>query len=180
MATAFTWNAPLPDNGKSPIEVGDPGHDVMHNQTVDCITEIRTNVDTVQTSAGAPAWDDITGKPAVIAAGADEATARTAIGAGTSSLALGTTATTAMAGNAIRAGRVTMDGDATTPTATVTTTVDMRTGWSIVAAGVMATGAESAGSYNVGNITATSFQIVSSTPADAGDVFWIATPVATP
>ncbi|HEJ6419606.1 TPA: DUF1737 domain-containing protein [Pseudomonas aeruginosa] len=47
----------------------------------------------------APAWGDVTGKPAVIAAGADAATARVAIGAGTSSLAIGTTATTAAAGN---------------------------------------------------------------------------------
>ena len=44
-------------------------------------------------------WGDITGKPAVIAAGADAAAARTAIGAGTSSLVIGTTATTALAGN---------------------------------------------------------------------------------
>ena len=48
---------------------------------------------------GSVAWGDITGKPAVIAAGADQAAARTAIGAGTSSLEIGTTATTAMAGN---------------------------------------------------------------------------------
>lgn len=44
---------------------------------------------------GGPAtvgWDDITGKPAVIAAGADAAGARTAIGAGTSSVALSSTA----------------------------------------------------------------------------------------
>jgi len=45
------------------------------------------------------AWADVTGKPAVIAAGADQAVARTAIGAGTSSLAIGSTASTAAAGN---------------------------------------------------------------------------------
>jgi hypothetical protein len=45
------------------------------------------------------AWDDVTDKPAVIAAGATAAAARTAIGAGTSSLALGTTSTTALAGD---------------------------------------------------------------------------------
>ncbi len=49
--------------------------------------------------AGSPAWGDITNKPAVIAAGADQAAARTAIGAGTSSLAIGTTNTTAKAGD---------------------------------------------------------------------------------
>lgn len=46
-----------------------------------------------------PAWSDVTGKPAVIAAGADAAAARSAIGAGTSNLTIGTTATTAKAGN---------------------------------------------------------------------------------
>lgn len=45
------------------------------------------------------AWGDIGSKPAVIAAGADQGTARSAIGAGTSNLAIGTTSTTAMAGN---------------------------------------------------------------------------------
>lgn len=47
----------------------------------------------------AVAWADVTGKPAVIAAGADQAAARSAIGAGTSNLAVGTTASTAAAGN---------------------------------------------------------------------------------
>lgn len=46
-----------------------------------------------------PAWSDITSKPAVIAAGADATTARGAIGAGTSNLAIGSTGSTAMAGN---------------------------------------------------------------------------------
>lgn len=50
---------------------------------------------------GSVAWADVTGKPAVIAAGADQAAARTAIGAGTSSLTVGTTSTTAMAGNKV-------------------------------------------------------------------------------
>lgn len=47
---------------------------------------------------GSVAWDNITGKPAVIAA------ARTAIGAGTSSLVIGTTASTAMAGDKFTQG----------------------------------------------------------------------------
>lgn len=50
-------------------------------------------------SGGSVAWADITGKPAVIAAGADQAAARTAISAGTSNLALGTTGSTALAGD---------------------------------------------------------------------------------
>jgi len=44
-------------------------------------------------------WDDIEDKPAVIAAGADQSAARAVIGAGTSSLELGTTAGTALAGD---------------------------------------------------------------------------------
>ncbi len=46
-----------------------------------------------------PTWSTISGKPAVVAAGATEADARTAIGAGTSSLVVGTGAGDAKAGN---------------------------------------------------------------------------------
>lgn len=46
-----------------------------------------------------PTWSTISGKPAVVAEGATQADARTAIGAGTSNLAIGTTGTTAAAGN---------------------------------------------------------------------------------
>ena len=52
----------------------------------------------------APTWTTIAGKPAVVAEGADQAAARTAIGAGTSSIVIGTTATTAMAGNRVFTG----------------------------------------------------------------------------
>lgn len=44
-------------------------------------------------------WANLSGKPAVIAAGADAAAARAAIGAGTSSLSIGTTSDTAAAGD---------------------------------------------------------------------------------
>lgn len=50
-------------------------------------------------TASAVAWANVTSKPAVIAAGVDQATARAAIGAGISNLALGTTGSTALAGN---------------------------------------------------------------------------------
>lgn len=50
---------------------------------------------------GPTAWDDITGKPAVIAAGEDAEAARAAIGAGTSDLELGTTSSTALAGDTV-------------------------------------------------------------------------------
>lgn len=49
--------------------------------------------------AGEVSWDDVTDKPAVIAAGTTQALARTAIGAGTSNLAVGAAATDAKAGN---------------------------------------------------------------------------------
>lgn len=52
-----------------------------------------------QAGGGGETWQTLPGKPAVIAAGADQAAARTSIGAGTSSLAIGTTASTAAAGN---------------------------------------------------------------------------------
>lgn len=60
---------------------------------------IGTTATTAKAGNYTPAWDDVTGKPAVIAAGADAAAARTAIGAGTSNLTIGTTASTAAAGN---------------------------------------------------------------------------------
>ena len=49
----------------------------------------------------APTWANISGKPAVVAAGTDQAAAREAIGAGTgtSNLAIGTTNATAKAGD---------------------------------------------------------------------------------
>lgn len=47
-------------------------------------------------------WDGVTDKPAVIAAGDTQAAARAAIGAGTSNLVIGTTASTAKAGNAVQ------------------------------------------------------------------------------
>lgn len=62
-------------------------------------------------TGGSVDWDTgIANKPAVIAAGADAAAARTAIGAGTSDLAIGTSGTTAAAGNDARLS------DARTPT----------------------------------------------------------------
>uniref|UniRef100_A0AB39AJ67 Virion structural protein n=1 Tax=Klebsiella phage KpTRp1 TaxID=3236632 RepID=A0AB39AJ67_9CAUD len=65
-------------------------------------------------SGGSVAWDNITGKPTVIAAGADAAAARTAIGAGTSSLVIGTTASTAMAGDKFTQGSAVPNVDSQT------------------------------------------------------------------
>ncbi|AVJ48612.1 hypothetical protein SEA_PIER_107 [Mycobacterium phage Pier] len=69
--------------------------------TMDDIEGLQEALDEALDEAGGtpPTWDTLSGKPAVIAAGATQAAARSAIGAGTSSLALGTTASTALAGN---------------------------------------------------------------------------------
>lgn len=80
-------------------------------------------------SGGSVAWGDITGKPAVIAAGANAAEARTAIGAGTSSLVIGTTASPAIAvdkftqGSAVsNVGSQTVSGEDAPSVATSATT----------------------------------------------------------
>jgi hypothetical protein len=67
-----------------------------------------------------PTWSTISGKPAVVAAGATQADARSAIGAGTSNLAIGTTGTTAAAGN--RAASETATGMVELATTAETTT----------------------------------------------------------
>lgn len=62
--------------------------------------QLDTAVQTKLNNAGSAAdWDTLANKPAVIAAGADQAAARSAIGAGTSNLAIGTTSVTAKAGD---------------------------------------------------------------------------------
>lgn len=65
---------------------------------------------------GTTDWDALTNMPAVIAAGATQAAARAAIGAGTSSLAIGTTSGTACEGNDSRLSntRTPTDGSVTT------------------------------------------------------------------
>lgn len=62
---------------------------------------IGTSASTAKAGNYQPTWAQVTGKPAIIASGATQAEARTAIGAGTgnSNLAIGTTASTAKAGN---------------------------------------------------------------------------------
>lgn len=56
----------------------------------------------LETGGSEVSWGDVTNKPAVIAAGADQEAARDAIGAGTSSLILGTSEGTAKEGNAVQ------------------------------------------------------------------------------
>lgn len=56
-------------------------------------------VNLLQMQLAIPTWANISGKPAFIGAGTTAAAARTAIGAGTSSLAIGTASTNAKAGD---------------------------------------------------------------------------------
>lgn len=74
-----TWITPIPPND---VVAGDPGHPGMHNELSDNVTEIRANVD-----LALPAND-----PRLTAGAAGTATVR----------AIGTTATTVVAGNDTR------------------------------------------------------------------------------
>lgn len=99
--TNWTWKASVNLNGGPTITtqtfVLNPG------QTLDitAITTVQTNLGTAPAigGGGVSSWNDLQDKPAFIGAGADAATARAAIGAGTSNLTLGSSATTAKAGN---------------------------------------------------------------------------------
>lgn len=78
------------------IALGVPGGVPLLNATMDGLED----ADGTPLAIGAAAdWTTLANKPAVIAAGATQAAARSAIGAGTSSLALGTTGSTAKAGD---------------------------------------------------------------------------------
>jgi len=94
----------------------------------DGVAVLDANGDPI-TGGGASSWADLTGKPAVIAAGATAADARGAIGAGTSNLAIGSTGSTAKAGNwtpgiaDLPAGSVLATTGTTRPTARTDITV---------------------------------------------------------
>lgn len=87
--------------GIDPADLGGSAVDSVNGKTGP-VTLTAADVGALPSSytpPAAPTWGTIAGKPAVVAAGGDAAAARTAIGAGTSNLALGTTAGTALAGN---------------------------------------------------------------------------------
>lgn len=86
-----TWTTDLPDEAHA----GDDGHVADHNAIVAAITEARTNVDAAETKA---AWANVSGKPSTFPP-ALGTTASTALAGNTALLQIGTTATTAMAGN---------------------------------------------------------------------------------
>lgn len=98
-------------------------------------------------SGGQASWTDLTDKPAVIAAGATAAEARTAIGAGTSNLTIGTTASTAKAGNYVPAWNDVTGKPATfAPVIGTTATTAMAGNTPLLAIGTTATTAK-AGNY---------------------------------
>ena len=105
-----------------------------------------------------PTWSTIAGKPAAVAAGADAAAARAAIGAGTSDLTLGTTASTAKAGNySPPAASETTQGIVELATIAETTT-GTDTTRAVTPAGVKAladTKADASHTHGVTNLTAT-------------------------
>ena len=94
---------------------------VSHNHTIAQVSDLQDELDGKAAAGHQHSWGDVTGKPAAyppevhthtatqisdatatgrsVLTAASQAAARTAIGAGTSSLALGTTASTAKAGN---------------------------------------------------------------------------------
>lgn len=108
--------------------------------------------------AGSTDWADITSKPAVIAAGATQAAARTAIGAGTGSsdLTLGTTGTTAAAGNHTH----TVSGISASGTPSASTYLRGDGSWSTPAGGTVT-------SANITDATVTGRNVLTATDAAA-------------
>lgn len=103
---------------------------------------IAVNADGTPISGGggvAATWDTLEGKPDFIAAGDTQAAARAAIGAGTSNLVIGTTATTAMA------------GDTPIPAASTWSTLSGKP--AVIAAGADAAAARSAIGAGTSNLT---------------------------
>lgn len=92
---AGTWGDILNDylsQAHTPDGTLKPG--IISEALLDSSVQTKLNA-----SAGTPEWADIVDKPAVMAVGASQADARAAIGAGTSNLTLGTTNSTAKAGD---------------------------------------------------------------------------------
>lgn len=70
-----TWSAELPADN---VVAGDPNHPEAHNQLVDALTEVRANVDAAEKTA---TWGSVSNRPSTFPP------------------TIGTTATTALAGN---------------------------------------------------------------------------------
>ena len=75
------------------------GSSVEEAITIQALNDMLDEIDAAAGGGSTVAWDDVTDKPEVIAAGTTPAEARAAIGAGTSDLTIGTTSTTAKAGD---------------------------------------------------------------------------------
>lgn len=88
-------------------------------------TKLAASVQTKLNSvAGTPDWDTLTNKPAVIAAGVDQAAARAAIGAGTSNLALAGTGTATTAAKSDHTQTASTISDSTVIGRTILTAAD--------------------------------------------------------
>lgn len=98
---------------------------------------------------GTTDWDELTNMPAVIAAGADQAAARAAIGAGTSNLAVGTTSGTACEGNDSRLSNTRTPTDGSVTAAKLAANV-IASDFVIVALGDGATRATGGGDFSTG------------------------------
>ena len=100
-----TLGAPVPTAADLPVSGERPGaaritQDTLHLWQWDGSAWV--DLGSIQGPPGdgsGATWDTLSGKPPFIAAGSSQATARSAIGAGTSNLTLGTTTSTAARGN---------------------------------------------------------------------------------
>ena len=96
-----TWSEVTSKPATFPPTIGTTATTAKAGNYAPTWAEVTSKPTTFAPAAHTHAWADITAKPAIIASGATQAEARTAIGAGTgnSNLAIGTTASTAKAGN---------------------------------------------------------------------------------
>jgi hypothetical protein len=106
----------------------------------------------LDSAGGVPDWNTITNKPAVIAAGADQATARAAIGAGTSSLTLAGNGSAATASHSDHTHTTTGITDMTATGQAVATAVNAAAARSAIGAGTASTKAD----VGLGNVDNTS------------------------
>src|SRR5690606_36712862 len=151
-----TWETTHPKNGE-PIMVGEPDDDVIHSQTDDCIEELRAMVDAREASVPTvPAVEALPREATVgkaVVKASDATAARSAIGAGTSNLAIGTTSTTAKAGDYVPAySEVTGKPSTFAPTIDTTSTTSAAGNHTHTASTVSAT--------SVGPGTATNVQAI--------------------
>lgn len=169
--TGWTWDATVTLTGG--VRVTTQAFILNPDATMDItgITTVQTNLGTapaVGVGGGGPAaWGTLTGKPAIIAAGADQASARAAIAAGTSNLALGTTAGTAKAGDATTAWADVTGKPATFPPAVHTHVLADIAGTTTTGQSILSAATPAAARTAIG-MTSTGSAVASATDAQAG------------